>query len=279
MRVSFVGHLSVDINVVEGQPTTLSGGGVLHGAITATRLGATATVFTRCSPDQRPGFAALGAAGVDVRYLPGVGLTSIRNVYPSADPDRRVTTLISRAEPFSARDLESVCDPCVHVNPLTAGEFPAALLSVLRERVEWLGADAQGFLRQVEHDGSTVYRSDPEQRRWLPLLDLLKVDVREAELLSGLTDPVAAAQRLVRLGPSTVLLTHEHGLVVCTLDETAEATFGPYTLAGRTGRGDTCTAAFLVTRVGEGASLQAAAERAAAVTTRKMQVPGPYAGD
>ncbi len=279
MRFTFVGHLSVDINVVGGQPHTLYGGGVVHGAITATRLGAEATVLTRCGPAQRPGFSVLADAGVTVRYLAGQRCTSIRNVYPSDSADERITTLLTRAEPFALADLEALTDRVVHVNPLTVGELPPELLLAARERVDYLGADAQGFLRHVQPDGATAYADWVGKERFLPSLDLLKVDVREATILTGFDEPVRAARRLVALGPATVLLTHEHGLIACTSSDLAQARFGPYRLEGRTGRGDTCTAAFVVSRLKEGASLQAAAERAALVTTRKMQYPGPYAGD
>jgi sugar/nucleoside kinase (ribokinase family) len=75
-----------------------------------------------------------------------------------------------------------------------------------------------------------------------------------------------------------VLLTHKTGVVAADAAGTAQAAFGAYPMEGRTGRGDTCTAAFLVARQ-SGASLDEAARFAAEITTRKMQYPGPYRGD
>ena len=56
-----------------------------------------------------------------------------------------------------------------------------------------------------------------------------------------------------------------------------EGAFSGFTLEGRTGRGDTCTASFLVAR-GRGMGLAEAAAFAAEVTSRKMQYRGPYRG-
>ena len=73
-----------------------------------------------------------------------------------------------------------------------------------------------------------------------------------------------------------MLLTHRQGLLAQEGDQVAEAPFGSYPLIGRTGRGDTATAAFLVAR--ETRDLGAAVRYAAQVTTAKMQYPGPYKG-
>ncbi|MBM4319332.1 MAG: carbohydrate kinase [Deltaproteobacteria bacterium] len=279
MFFSFVGHLSVDVNVVRGQPHTLHGGGVVHGAITARRLGAEAGVLTKCAAEDRGQFTVLAEAGVPVSFLPSERTTSIRNDYPSADPDDRRSTLISAAAPFGAADLDGLPGGLVHVNPLWAGEFPPGLLVEARRKAAFLGADAQGFLRRMEPERTASYQDWTDKGQYLGLLDLLKVDAREAEVLTGQEDRQAAARLLLAQGVRCVLLTHEQGVLACTATGSAEAPFGPYTIEGRTGRGDTCTAAFLVARLLRGLDLAAATRFAAEVTTRKMQQRGPYQGE
>jgi sugar/nucleoside kinase (ribokinase family) len=218
--------------------------------------------------------------GVQVTWLPTPACTSIRNVYPSDNPDDRQSFLISRAAPFTEADLrvmEDIKAEVVHINPLWFGEFPPALLELLRSRVAMLCADAQGLLRVPEPDGRLVYRDFAEKRELLPLLDLFKVDSKEAYLLTGETDPRRAAQAVHALGPRLVLLTHRDGACVFDGATLHESPFGSYTLEGRTGRGDTCTASFLVARL-RGLDLSAAIAFAAEVTTRKMQYRGPYRG-
>ncbi len=280
MRILFVGHVCVDKNVVRGQTETLHGGGVVHGAITAQRLGAQAIVITKCAAADQPGFAHLGNAGVATVFLPSPESTSIRNVYPSENPDDRQSALIARAAPFDAADLDCIAGygaDVVHVNPLWFGEFPPALLANLRGRAAFLAADAQGFLRVAEADGQMFHRDFADKQTILPLLDLFKVDSKEALLLTGVEHPERAARAVHSLGPKLVLLTHQGGVCVFDGQEACHAPFGRYPLEGRTGRGDTCTASFLVAR-GRGLDLQAAATFAADITTRKMQYHGPFRG-
>ena len=112
----------------------------------------------------------------------------------------------------------------------------------------------------------------------LSLLDLFKVDAKEALVLTGEEDPRRAIRAVHALGPKMVLLTHRDG--VCVFDGGAlhESAFSGFTLEGRTGRGDTCTASFLVAR-GRGMELADATAFAAEVTSRKMQYRGPIVGD
>lgn len=280
MKIVFVGHVCVDQNVVRGETETLYGGGVVHGGITAQRLGAKAVVVTKCAEADRPGFQHLGEAGVEAVFLPSLASTSIRNVYPSENPDDRQSSLISHAAAFGEMDLECIAGvqaDVIHVNPLWFGEFPPALFQTLRQRAAFLAADAQGFLRVAEPDGRMIHRDFADKRAVLRLLDLFKVDSKEALLLTGEEVPTRAAKAVHALGPKLVLLTHQGGACVFDGRETCEAQFGNYTLEGRTGRGDTCTASFLVGR-GRGMTLQAAVSFAAKVTTHKMQYRGPFRG-
>jgi sugar/nucleoside kinase (ribokinase family) len=280
MKIAFIGHVCVDKNVVRGETETLYGGGVVHGAITSQRLGAEATVITKCADSDRPHFHSMSEAGARVIFLPSATSTSIRNVYPSENPDERQSFLIARAAPFSESELDQIIAlkaDVVHVNPLWFGEFPHPLLAALRPRVAVLCADAQGFLRAAKSDGSLGHQDFAAKREMLPLLDLFKVDAKEAQVLTGQDDPRQAAQAVHALGPKLVLLTHRDG--VCLFDGRVlhETAFSGFTMEGRTGRGDTCTASFLVAR-GRGMGLAEAAEFAARITSHKMQHRGPYRG-
>lgn len=280
MKIVFVGHVCVDQNVVRGETETVGGGGVFHGGITAQRLGADTTVVTKCAESDRPSFNLMTEAGIKVIFLPTPTSTSIRNVYPSENPDERQSLLISRAAPFATEDLDQIVAQkadVVHVNPLWLGEFPPSLLAALRPAIAMLCADAQGFLRVAEPDGRLTHRDLAQKREVLSLLDLFKVDAKEAHVLTGEEDPRRAARAVHAFGPKMVLLTHRDG--VCVFDGSAmyEAPFTRFTLEGRTGRGDTCTASFLVA-LGRGMQLTAATAFAAEITSRKMQYRGPYRG-
>lgn len=280
MKIVFVGHVCVDKNVVRGETETLHGGGVVHGCITAQRLGADVTVVTKCAEADRPAFQLMSEVGGKVLFLPTPTSTSIRNVYPTENPDDRQSFLISRAAPFNEADLDAITAPeadMVHINPLWFGEFPPPLLAALRPRAAILGADAQGFLRVAAPDGRMEHRDFAGKREVLPLLDLFKVDSKEALVLTGEADVQRAIRAVHALGPKTVLLTHRDGVCVFDGHSFHESAFSPYTLEGRTGRGDTCTASFLVAR-GRGLGLAESVAFAAEITSRKMQYRGPFRG-
>lgn len=276
MRITFIGHVCVDRNVIRGETEVFYGGGVIHGSVTAKRLGAYPIVLTKCADDDRANFTSFQEAGIEVRFLSSQSSTSIRNVYPSENPDERQSFLISRAAPFSVEDFDGIEADVAHLNPLWFGEFPPALLPQLKRRVNLLAGDAQGFLRRAGDNGTMVYRDLESKRDVLSVFDVFKVDSKEAHILTGHADVRQAARAVQELGPKTVILTHRGGVCVFDGEEYYESPFTGFTIEGRTGRGDTCTAAFLVAMHRMG--LRDATALAAEVTSRKMQHRGPYRG-
>lgn len=286
--LAFLGHLSIDLNTIAGVTARRFGGGVLHAGVTAARLGAEVQVLTACAPGDRAHFAALGDAGARVEFLASDSSTMIENLYPNGDPDARQSRCVTQARAFRADDLGWLSASAVHVNPLIVGEFPDDLFAPLREQVQFLGADAQGFIRANGSRGAdgVVSRAAPSSgmgyREWaradeiLPMLDLLKVDCKEAAFITGERDLARAGRQLQARGVTTVVLTHGSGVMVFDGPQRYEAPFQMNGLEGRTGRGDTCTAAYLVARAQS--SPQEATTFAAAVASEKMRYPGPYQG-
>jgi sugar/nucleoside kinase (ribokinase family) len=276
MRIAFVGHVCIDKNEIRGEIETFYGGGVIHGAITAKRLGAQVSVLTKCAPADKGQWTSFREAEIEAVFLPSRLSTSIKNAYPSANPDDRQSSLLSSADPFTASHLEMIESDVVHLNPLWFGEFPLALLPRLKRRATMLAGDAQGFLRHATEGGKLVNRDLAEKQHVLPLFDVFKVDSREAHILTGYDEIRQAARAVHDLGPKTVLLTHSGGVCVFDGQEFYESPFTSCTLEGRTGRGDTCTGAFLWAMHQMG--LREATSIAAEVTSQKMQYRGPYRG-
>jgi len=140
-----------------------------------------------------------------------------------------------------------------------------------------LAADVQGFVRVVRESRLVYAAAWPEQEAILSHLDVLKTDAVEAEALTGTADIRAAARMLAALGPREIVLTHRNGVLVYAGGEFYEAGFFPRQLVGRSGRGDTCLAAYVARRL---ACPPAEATRwAAAVTSLKMEAEGPFRRD
>lgn len=273
MKISFIGHVSKDINVVLGKKSIVPGGGVFFGSIAVTSLGEEAKVYTKCAVDDKPLFKVMEEASVEVQFLPSPSSTSIENVYPTTNPDDRYSRVLSLAAPFKAGELEDFNEEIIHINPLWHGEFPEELIPIVRKRTRFLAGDAQGFLRNIENS-QMIYRDWKKKEEFLKYFDLFKVDVNEARILTGMDDLKKAVKIIQKAGPSIVIATHSAGVCVYDGSRFYEAPFGEWKLEGRTGRGDTCTAAFIVGYAKFG--IAAATDFAARITTEKMQYPGPY---
>jgi sugar/nucleoside kinase (ribokinase family) len=121
-----------------------------------------------------------------------------------------------------------------------------------------------------------LFRPWDEMAEGLRQVTYLKVDRAEAEAITGETELAVAARKLAGYGPKEIVLTSAAGVTLYAEGEVHFAPFTPRSLAGRTGRGDTCFATYLTKRLttdpGE------ACLWAGAVTTLKQETPGPWKG-
>ncbi len=275
MKITFIGHVSKDVNIIIDKKMIVAGGGVFFGSIAASQLGAEVTVFTKCATEDIPLFDKMPNVGVNTRFLHSPSSTSIENVYPTSNPDDRRSRVLSLAEPFKIADVQDMNEGILHINPLWYGEFPEELIPEVRKKANFLVGDAQGFLRNVEN-GTMTYRDWKGKEHYLKYFDLFKVDINESKILTGDNDIKIGAKVIHDMGASIVITTHQKGVSVYDGKKFYEANFGNWKLEGRTGRGDTCTAAFLVAM--NKMDLKDATRFAADITSKKMQYPGPYHG-
>jgi len=274
--VMMIGHFAKDQVIVDGQGQTVPGGGVYYGSMVLRRLGASVAVVTRLHPDDFPLLDELTEEGIQVFATPAAETSGIANYYRSADMERRVCQPLGFAGPFSADEIpELPTPPKVHaIVSIVAGEVGLPLLELLAARGP-VALDVQGFVRVRDGD-DLVFRPWAEMERGLSVVTYLKVDQAEAELLTGETDLQAAARQLAGYGPREIVLTQSAGVTVWADGQIYQAPFTPRSLAGRTGRGDTCFASYLGWRLK--ASPAEAVRIAAAVTTLKQEHPGPWRG-
>ncbi|MCJ7736792.1 MAG: PfkB family carbohydrate kinase [Anaerolineae bacterium] len=276
--IMMVGHFAKDRLVVDGVSEVASGGAVYYGSIALRQLGLDVAVVTRAHPDDFPLLADLEQAGVEVFVTPAPATSGIENIYDSADMERRVCRLMAFAGAFQQEEIPERSARVYLVTPIIAGEVDVSLLKFLASRGP-VGLDVQGFVRvpeNVNDGGELVFRQWPDMAEGLSHVTYLKVDRAEAELLTGEVDLYVAARKLAAYGPSEVVITQSSGVTVYADDHIYEAPFTPRSLAGRTGRGDTCFATYVGKRLNS--SPQEAARFAAAVTTLKQEKPGPWRG-
>jgi sugar/nucleoside kinase (ribokinase family) len=274
--VTIVGHFARDRNVYQGQSRTLLGGAVHYGGHVLAALGVRGAIATRMAETERPLLAPLEEKGVRVFCRYGTATTGIENTYLDRSMDRRNCIPIAIGDPFRPDDFAPVSTAIVHIAPLIHGEAPD---DFVREISSWgrLGLDAQGFLR-VHRDGTLRLEKNERFEKILPSAEFLKLDHAEAETLTGLQELPAALDRIQEMGVREVVLTHAEGVIARRDGDAVEAPWTSRELRGRTGRGDTCMAAYLACRslgLGPGEALPLAAE----VTSRKMEQEGPFSPD
>jgi sugar/nucleoside kinase (ribokinase family) len=269
-----IGHFAKDRNVVDDHGETASGGGVYFGSVALRRIGVSVAVVTRLHPDDFPRLDELRREGVQVFATPAPQTSGIENFYNSADMERRICKSLGFAGPFQSEEIPDVSANVYLIAPIIAGEVDSPLLKQLASRGP-VGLDVQGFVR-VRDNGDLVFRHWPDMQEGLAHVTYLKVDRAEAELLTGQTDLQVAARQLAAYGPREIVVTQSSGVTVYAGERIYQAPFIPRSLAGRTGRGDTCFSTYIGKRLST--SPEAACKWAAAITTLKQERPGPWRG-
>jgi len=272
--ILMIGNFAKDKLIVDGVEDIASGGGVYYGSVVVKRLGRTVAVVTRLHPDDFHRLDELRAEGVTVFATEADGTSGIANYYQSTDMERRICKPIGFGGQYSRSEIPDIQAQVIILSPLFAGEVDLDLLQYLSFRAP-VALDIQGFIRIPVDDG-LEFRPWDEMERGLKSVTYLKVDLAEAEHLTGLTDPRQAAHRLMKMGPKEIVLTQSSGVTVFANGAYYQAPFTPRSLAGRTGRGDTCFSTYIAKRLTENA--ETACHWAGVVTSLKQEKPGPWKG-
>jgi sugar/nucleoside kinase (ribokinase family) len=148
------------------------------------------------------------------------------------------------------------------------------MLTLFRNRGGTLSLDVQGFMRGATNDGSMLLTDWEEKEEGLQLVDIVKVDDVEAEILTGTSDLRKAAERLAFYGPEEIVITYKNGVIVWAEGTVYEAPFTSKSFKGRTGRGDTTIGAYLSRRLTH--PPREACRFAAALASLKMEEHGPF---
>jgi sugar/nucleoside kinase (ribokinase family) len=272
--VATVGNYTKDTIVTSAGTRHVDGGGFNYAAFAAAALGLKVAAITRLSAEDTHVVDALRDAGIEVFAETTPSSTLMRLEYPTANVDERILTAAATAGSFTTDQVRGVEARAFVISPSIRGEVPTEVIQELREKSgATISADAQGFIRVRDADGSLHHREWPEREEVLALIDILKADAVEAESLTGETDLRRAARGLARLGPREVVLTHRNGLLVLARGRFHAAEFHSKTLVGRSGRGDTCVGSYVAARLS--APPAEATWWAAATTSLKLEAEGP----
>ena len=272
------GNISIDTDQIPGSSRTYTGGAIIHAAWTAFQLQNSLTILTKTAISDHHRLEAFPLPPEAIHWVKSKNTTSILNEYITVDRERRNCSCVSQAEPFVLADFPDIQAKLIMYSGLLAGEVSEETFHYWAPRGK-IVADAQGLIRHVLDTGRMDFRECPFLKKILPLISFFKVDAAEAEFITHIETHtqegrIRAAQQLLQWGTSEVILTHHQELLIVTKNQTVIVPFRNKTSIGRTGRGDTCTTAYVTERLTK--DIQSAAQFAAATTSLKMEMLGPF---
>ena len=274
----FMGHVTIDeIEAKEGSARGVPGGAPYFGAFAACCSKRRIAVVTRMAEQDAYMLEPLKAAGIDVYLQPVPSTTHMRVVHPTENVDERLMYQTKNAGFFVKEDIPPIDSCLIHLGALTDREFTLGFMQHLKQQGFRLSVDVQNFVRQVDTETGVIqFRDEPGKREIVGLADMVKLDVIEAEVLTGTRNLEQAARRVEEWGAREAILTSSDGAFARYKRKTYFERFSNRSSRGRTGRGDTTTGAYLARRIDH--TVQESLRFAVALASIKMETPGPFRG-
>jgi len=272
--VIYVGNYTKDTIITPEGTRIVDGGGMNYGAHAGQRLGIKAAVVTRLAQADQYVAEAIQADGIDCYPTFSPQSTLMTLEYKTHNVDQRSLYVNGFGGTIQPEQLDGLEARALVLSPSLRGEIEPAFFVAMRKRPGVLiSADMQGFVR-VLRGTDLVYEPWDDMPTVLPYLDILKADAVEAQYLTGQADIEKAARAFVSLGAKEIVLTHSDGVLIHADGQDHHFQFHAQSMAGRSGRGDTCVGSYVAKRL----SLppREAGKWAAAVTSLKVERPGVF---
>jgi len=271
-----IGPVSLDHNIdYLGNERKEVGGAVVASGFAAARSGNVTALFTKLNSKDASLEERFAPSGADLYWAESKATCSIRNQYFTADKEKRACTSMGVCDAFRFEEFSHIDAQIYHFAGLVYGDFDSQLFIDASKHGK-VAVDVQCMLRHVEPDKTMAFHDWAEKKEVLPYIDFLKTDAAEAEILTGLTDRVAAAKLLHSWGAKEVMITHNTEVLVYDGENIYTCPIKARNLSGRTGRGDTTFAGYINERLR--ASVPEALQYCTALVSLKMETPGPFMG-
>ncbi len=241
------------------------------------KLGDRVRVITKVAEEDVGILEDLRRLGVEVINIPARSTMKSRLLYK---PSGREIEVLSRGEPFTLEDLRlcrEVRAKYVYLGPLSTEDFNLEFVKKAAG-IAPVVLDVQGFTRRIT-GGRVEYVDWDWKVEAAPSITVLKLDDKEGKLLTGTEEPEDIIDSLHGMGFREVLLTTAWGIFIGVKGHGIfSAPFKVKEIKGRTGRGDTATAAYVHSKL-KGLKPAEAAVFTAAATSLKLMKPGPLGVD
>ncbi|MEW6669905.1 MAG: PfkB family carbohydrate kinase [Thermodesulfobacteriota bacterium] len=275
--IVFIGHMGTGTVVpFEGSPFVEQGSPIVFASIAAACLGKKIAAVMRITKSEEHLLKPLKTAGIDLFVQPGE-IYQYRVVFPTANVDQRQVFRIKLGEPLAISDIPPL-EPClIHLCTVGSRGFQLDLMRSLKARGFRLSVDMQSFVLQTDDEAGAVRLKDvPEKKEILGTAHFVKLDAVEAQILTGADVLQDQADMLEDWGSSETIITSSEGVLARSKGKNTFARFTNRSTQGRMGRGDTVMGSYLARRLDH--SVEDSLRFAAAMTSIKLESPGPFRG-
>ena len=274
-----IGHITKDKIITPRHTVYMAGGTSFYFSYAFSHLPQNVSfqLVTKLGEGEMQSVEDMRKAGIDVQVYPSRHTVYFENKYGENQNDR-TQRVLERADPFTVDEMQEVDAGVYHLGSLLSDDFSADVVKYLSTKGR-ISIDAQGYLREVR--GEKVYPIDwAEKREILAHTDIIKVNEHEMEVITGFTDPRAAALRLAEWGVKEVCVTlgSEGSIILADGKFYDIPAYEPKEIVDATGCGDTYSAGYLWCRA-QGMGFEEAGKFAAAMCTLKLEHSGPFDRD
>lgn len=273
-----IGHITKDKIITPRQTVYMAGGTSFYFSYAFSHLPQNVSfqLVTKLGEGEMKSVEDMRQAGIDVQVYPSSHTVYFENKYGDNQNDR-TQRVLERADPFTIDEMREVNAGVYHLGSLLSDDFSTEVVKYLSTKGR-ISIDAQGYLREVR--GEKVYPIDwAEKREILAHTDIIKVNEHEMEVITGLTDPRAAAKCLAEWGVKEVCVTlgSEGSIILAEGKFYDIPAYEPKEIVDATGCGDTYSAGYLWCRA-QGMGFEESGKFAAAMCTLKLEHSGPFDG-
>lgn len=273
-----IGHITKDKIITPRQTVYMAGGTSFYFSYAFSHLPQNVSfqLVTKLGESEMKSVEDMRQAGIDVQVYPSRHTVYFENKYGENQNDR-TQRVLERADPFTVDEMREVNAGVYHLGSLLSDDFSTEVVKYLSTKGR-ISIDAQGYLREVR--GEKVYPIDwAEKREILAHTDIIKVNEHEMEVITGFTDPRAAAKCLAEWGVKEVCVTlgSEGSIILAEGKFYDIPAYEPKEIVDATGCGDTYSAGYLWCRA-QGMGFEESGKFAAAMCTLKLEHSGPFDG-
>ena len=274
-----IGHITKDKIITPRHTVYMAGGTSFYFSYAFSHLPQNVSfqLVTKLGESEMQSVEDMRKAGIDVQVHPSRHTVYFENKYGENQNDR-TQRVLERADPFTIDEMQEVNAGVYHLGSLLSDDFSTDVVKYLSTKGR-ISIDAQGYLREVR--GEKVYPIDwAEKREILAHTDIIKVNEHEMEVITGFTDPRAAALRLAEWGVKEVCVTlgSEGSIILADGKFYDIPAYEPKEIVDATGCGDTYSAGYLWCRA-QGMGFEESGKFAAAMCTLKLEHSGPFDRD